>query len=68
MLEEDLIHLREEVVEALTFMTQQFNGKIAELEERLEKMELQATRTTLQTDAGMKAPLNEGPSNPDSQD
>jgi hypothetical protein len=64
MLEEDLIQLREEAVEALTHTTQQVNGKIVELEARLEKMELQATRPTLQTDAGMKASLNEGPSNP----
>jgi len=47
MLEEDLIQLREEAVEAITFTTQQINGKIIELEARLEKLELQATWTTL---------------------
>jgi transposase len=67
MLEEDLIQLREEAVEALMYTTQQANGKIAELEARLEKLELQATSSTHQTDVGMKAPLNEGPSNPDHQ-
>jgi len=47
MLEEDLIQLREEVVESLTHTTQQVNGKIIKLEARLEKLELQATRLTL---------------------
>jgi transposase len=67
MLEEDLIQLREEVVEALTHTTQQVNGRIAELESRVEKLELQAARSTLQNEAGVKAPLNEGPSNPEQQ-
>jgi hypothetical protein len=42
MVEEDLIQLREEAVEALTHTTQQTNSKIVELEARIEKMELQA--------------------------
>ena len=40
MLKEDLIQLREEVVEALTQMMQQVNEIIADLESRMEKMEL----------------------------
>jgi hypothetical protein len=65
MLEEDLIQLREEAIEALTYTTQQTNGKIVELEARLETLELQATRSTHQTDAGTKASPSVGSSNPD---
>jgi hypothetical protein len=67
MLEEDLIQLREEVVEALTQTTQQVNERIVDLESRMEKLEIQAARTTLQQDAGVKVSLNEGPSNPEQQ-
>jgi hypothetical protein len=38
-----------------------------DLESRVEKLELQAARATLQQDAGVKVSLNEGPSNPDQQ-
>jgi hypothetical protein len=42
MMEEDLIQLREEVVEALTYRTQQANNKIVDLEPRIEKKEIQS--------------------------
>ena len=41
MMEEDLIQLREEAVESLTYTTQQDNNKIVDLEPRIEKMEIQ---------------------------
>jgi hypothetical protein len=55
MMEEDLIQLREEAVEALTYTTQQANNKIVDLEPRIEKMEIQAAGQSRQTDAGGKA-------------
>jgi hypothetical protein len=54
MMEEDLIQLREEAVEALTYTTQQANNKIVDLEPRIEKMEIQAAGQSRQTDAGGK--------------
>jgi hypothetical protein len=36
------------------------NEHIADLESRMEKIELQAARTTLQQDARVKVSLNEG--------
>lgn len=65
MLEEDLTQLREEAVEALTQTMQQVNEIIANLESRMEKMEIQAARTTLQKNEGVKVLLNEDPSNPE---
>jgi len=47
MLEEYLIQLGEEFIEALMHTMQQVNGRIMELESRVEKMELQVARTTL---------------------
>jgi hypothetical protein len=43
MMEEDLIKLREEAVESLTYTTQQANNKNVDLEPRIEKLEIQAT-------------------------
>ena len=54
MMEEQLIQLREEVVESLTYTTQQANNKIADMEPRIEKMEIQAAGQSRQTDAGGK--------------
>ena len=54
MMEEYLIQLREEVVEALTYTTQQANNKIVDLEPRIEKMGIQDARQSRQTDAGGK--------------
>ena len=54
MVEEDLIQLREEAVEALTHTTQQTNNKIAELEARIGKLELQAIDSSRQTSASVK--------------
>jgi hypothetical protein len=54
MMEEDLIQLREEVVEALTYTTQQANNKISDLEPRIEKLEIQAAGQIIQTDVGGK--------------
>jgi hypothetical protein len=65
MLEEDLIQLREKVVESFAQSTQLANECIADLKSRMEKMELQATKTTLQQDAGVKVSLKEGPLNPE---
>jgi hypothetical protein len=48
-------------------MMQQVNGRIVELESKVEKLELQAARMTLQNEAGVKALLNKGPSNPEQQ-
>jgi hypothetical protein len=42
MMEEELIQLREEAVESLTYRTQQDNVKIADLEPRTKNMEIQA--------------------------
>jgi hypothetical protein len=59
MVEEDLIQLREEAVEALTHTTQQTNSKIVELEARIEKLELQAARLkSPEQDAGAKTSLS----------
>jgi hypothetical protein len=55
MMEEDIIQLREEVVKALTYTTQQANSKIVDLEPRIEKMEIQDAGQSCQTDAGGKA-------------
>jgi len=54
MVEEDLIQLREEAVEALTHTTQQTNSKIVELEARIGKLELQAADSRHRTSAGAK--------------
>jgi hypothetical protein len=43
------------------------NERIADLESRMEKLELQVARKTLQQDAGVKISPNEGPSNPSSR-
>jgi hypothetical protein len=51
MMEEYLIQLREEVVEALTYTTQQANSKIVDLKPRIEKLEIQAVGQSCQTDA-----------------
>jgi hypothetical protein len=40
IMEEDIIQLREEAVEALTYTIQQANIKIVDLEPRIEKMEI----------------------------
>jgi hypothetical protein len=65
MLEEDLIQLREEASESLMQSVQMVNERITELEAKMGKLELQAIRTTLQQDAGVKVLLNEGPLNPE---
>jgi hypothetical protein len=54
MVEEDLIQLREEVVEALTHTKRQTNNKIVELEAQIEKLELQAADSSRRTSAGAK--------------
>ena len=58
MMEEDLIQLREEAVEALTYTTQQVNNKIVDLEPRIEKMEIQAAGQSRQIDAGGKVTMS----------
>jgi hypothetical protein len=55
IMEENLIQLREAAVESLTYTTQQANNKIADLQPRIEKMEIQATGQSRQKDAGGKA-------------
>jgi hypothetical protein len=51
MTEEYLIHLREEVVEGLTYTTQQANNKIVDLKQTIEKLEIQASGQSRQIDA-----------------
>jgi phosphate uptake regulator len=68
MVEEDLIQLREEAVEALTHTTQQTNSKIVELEARIGKMELQAADSSRRTSAGAKTSPSASSITPDPKD
>jgi hypothetical protein len=52
------------VVEALTYTTQQDNNKIANLEPRIEKLEIQAAGQSRKTDAGRKATMSTSSSIP----
>jgi hypothetical protein len=58
MMEEDLIQLREEEVEVLTYTTQQANNKITDMEPIIENMENQDAGQSHQIDVGGKSTMS----------
>jgi hypothetical protein len=67
MMEEDLNQIREDASESLTQSVQVVSDRIADLEVRMERLELQVARMTPHQDAGVKGPSGVGPPNPEHQ-